>query len=256
MIKTVLITGSTSGIGKAIATLFASKGCHVIFNGLENNGAEIAQTIADEYKIKHLFFPVNLLDRLATKAMIAKSIETFGSIDILINNAGIQFVSPVEDFPEEKWDDIININLSSAFILTKAVWHSMKQKQFGRIINIASAHGFTASPFKSAYIASKHAMIGFTKAIALEGAPLGITCNAICPGYVHTPIVENQIENQMKAHGISRDEVIKNVMLGKQPIKEFINIDVIAELAWFIAQDSSRTITGASFPIDGGWTAE
>lgn len=255
MSKTALITGSTSGIGKAIATLFASKGYQIIFNGLEPNGAEIAKEIADKFQIKYLFFPVNLLDREATKEMVTKSIDAFGQIDILINNAGIQFVSPVEEFPDEKWDDIININLNSAFILTKSVWLSMKAQKFGRIINIASAHGLTASPFKSAYIASKHGLIGFTKAIALEGANLGITCNAICPGYVHTPIVENQIENQMKAHHISREEVIQNVMLGKQAIKEFIDINVIAELAWFLAQEEARTISGASFPIDGGWTA-
>jgi 3-hydroxybutyrate dehydrogenase len=256
MLRTVLITGSTSGIGKAIATAFAAIGHNIIFNGLEPNGAEIAQQIADEFKIQHLFFPVNVLDKNAIHEMVNRSIEKFGSIDILVNNAGIQFVSAIEDFPDEKWDAIIGINLSSAFHLTKAVWPKMKENKFGRIINISSAHGLTASPFKSAYVASKHGLIGFTKTIALEGAEIGITCNAICPGYVHTPIIDNQIADQMKVHNMTKDEVIQKVMLDKQAIKEFIPLELVAEAALFLANENSRTITGISFPIDGGWTAE
>lgn len=256
MVRTVLITGSTSGIGKAIATAFAGLGHNIIFNGLEPNGAEIAQQIADEFKIQHLFFPANVLDKNAIIEMVNSSIEKFGSIDILVNNAGIQFVSAIEDFPDEKWDAIIGINLSSAFHLTKAVWRKMKENKFGRIINISSAHGLTASPFKSAYVASKHGLIGFTKTIALEGAEFGITCNAICPGYVHTPIIDNQIADQMKVHNMTKDEVIQKVMLDKQAVKEFIPLELVAQTTLFLANDSATTITGISLPVDGGWTAE
>ena len=254
--KTALITGSTSGIGLGIATAFAKMGYNIVFNGLEADGPQIAQQVADEYSIQHLFFPANVLDPEAIRNMVAAGVEKWASIDILVNNAGIQFVSPVEDFPEAKWDTIIGINLTAAFHATKAVWPGMKEKGWGRIINMASAHGLVASEFKSAYVASKHGLIGFTKTIALEGAPFGITANAICPGYVHTPIVENQIGDQMKAHGYTRDEVIQKVMLQKQAIKSFIPVEAIVEAARYMASEEAAQMTGIALPIDGGWTAQ
>jgi 3-hydroxybutyrate dehydrogenase len=256
MPKTVLITGSTSGIGLAISKVFAKEGYNIIFNGLEPNGTEIAQQVATENNIKHLFFPANMLQPDALKEMVLKATETFGRIDILINNAGIQYVSPIEEFPDQKWNDIIAINLTSAFHLTKAVWVGMKENKWGRIINIASAHGLVASEFKSAYVASKHGLIGFTKTIALEGAPYGITANTICPGYVRTPIVENQIADQMKVHNMTADEVIQKVMLSKQAIKQFVDINSIAQTTLYLASDVASTITGIALPIDGGWTAQ
>lgn len=254
--KTVLITGSTSGIGLATAKAFAAKGYNIVFNGLETNGAEIAKTTADEFGIDYLFHPCNVLKPDEITDMVNAAIAKFNTIDILVNNAGIQFVSPVQDFPLEKWNAIIGINLTAPFLLTKAVWPYMQKQQFGRIINVASAHGLVASEFKSAYVASKHGVIGFTKTTALEGAPHGITVNAICPGYVHTPIVENQIGDQMKAHGMSREEVIQKVMLAKQAIKSFISIDAIANTILFLAADEAATITGIAMPVEGGWTAQ
>jgi 3-hydroxybutyrate dehydrogenase len=256
MTKTVLITGSTSGIGLAIAKTFAAKGHNIVFNGLEPNGAEIAAEVAKEFNIQSIFSPCNVLDPKQIDDMVAQAIAKFGTIDILVNNAGIQFVSPVQDFPLEKWNAIIGINLTAPFLFTKAVCPYMQQQKFGRIINIASAHGLVASEYKSAYVSSKHGIIGFTKTIALEGAPYNITCNAVCPGYVHTPIVENQIGDQMKAHNMTREEVIEKVMLSKQAIKSFIPIELIANTVAFLAADEATTITGTSIPVEGGWTAQ
>lgn len=254
--KTILITGSTSGIGLGIAKAFAQKGCNIIFNGLEKNGSDIAAAVAEEYKIHHLFFPANMLQPEELRNMVSQATDRFGGIDILINNAGIQFVSPIEEFPEEKWDQIIAINLTSAFHLTKAVWSGMKRNAFGRIINIASAHGLFASEYKSAYVAAKHGIIGFTKTAALEGAPFGITCNAICPGYVKTPLVENQILDQSRVHNLPVEEVISKVILTKQAIKQFIPVETIAELCLFLSSESASTITGIALPVDGGWSAQ
>ena len=254
--RTVLITGSTSGIGLAIARNFAAKKHNIIFNGREANGAEIAGATAKEFGIDHLFHPCNVLDPKQIEDMVQQAVSKFGTIDILVNNAGIQFVSPVQDFPLEKWNNIIGINLTAPFLFTKAVWPYMQKQQFGRIINIASAHGLVASEYKSAYVASKHGVIGFTKTTALEGAPHNITVNAVCPGYVHTPIVENQIGDQMKAHGLSREEVIEKVMLSKQAIKSFIPIELIANTVAFLAADEATTITGTAIPVEGGWTAQ
>ena len=256
MAKTVLITGSTSGIGLGIARAFAEQGYNVAFNGLEPNGAEIEQQVAGEFHIGHTFSPANLMQPTAIKGMVTDAIKAFGVIDVLVNNAGIQFVSPIDEFPEEKWDAIIAVNLSAAFHVTKAVWTNMKAHKFGRIINIASAHGLRASEFKSAYVAAKHGLIGFTKTIALEGAPLGITCNAICPGYVDTPLVEQQIPQQAKAHNMTEQEVREKVFLERHAVKEFIPVSLLAQTALFLASADAGTITGIAMPVDAGWTAQ
>ena len=256
MIKTILITGSTSGIGLGMAKAFAAQGHHIIFNGLEADGAAIAQSVADEFKISHFFSNANMQQPDAIRVFAQQAMGQFGKIDVLINNAGVQHVAPLEDFPEESWNAIIDINLSAAFHLTKAVWPKMKEAKWGRVINIASAHGLVASEFKSAYVAAKHGLVGFTKTIALEGAPFGITANAICPGYVHTPIIDKQIPDQMKAHNMTREEVIQKVLLEKQAIKSFIPIDTIAQTALFLASEAAATLTGVALPVDGGWTAQ
>jgi len=254
--KTVLITGSTSGIGLAIAKAFAAQGYNIVFNGLEADGATIAKSVADAAGEDYIFSPANMLDPAAIRALAAEALAKFGTVEVLINNAGIQFVSPLEDFPEAKWDAIIGINLSAAFHLTKAIWPSMKANKQGRVINIASAHGLVASEFKSAYVSAKHGLIGFTKTIALEGAPFGITANSICPGYVHTPIVDKQIPEQMKVHNMTQEEVVAKVFLDKQAIKKFNTVESIAQSALFLASEAAETITGIALPVDGGWTAQ
>lgn len=254
--RTVLITGSTSGIGLGIAKAFAAKGHNIIFNGLEGDGAEIAAQTAQQYGVNHIFSAANMLKPEELHALVREGVETFGTIDILINNAGIQYVSPIESFPEDKWNEIIAVNLTSAFHLVKAAWPYMKKQKFGRIINIASAHGLFASEFKSAYVASKHGLVGLTKTIALEGAPFNITCNAICPGYVRTPLVEKQIPDQVKSHNLSEKEVIEKIILAKHARKDFVPIDTIAEMVLLVSGDGAGTITGAAIPIDGGWSAQ
>ncbi|MCC7028753.1 MAG: 3-hydroxybutyrate dehydrogenase [Chitinophagaceae bacterium] len=256
MSKTVLITGSTSGIGKAIAEGFAKKGYNIIFNGLETDGPVIAQNLATAYEIEYMYSAANMLQPDELRSMVESAISQFGAVDILINNAGIQHVSPLETFPDEKWDAILGVNLSAAFHLTKAVWPSMKQQKYGRIINMSSAHGLVASENKSAYVASKHGLIGFTKATALEGAPFNITCNAVCPGYVHTPIVEGQIADQMRLHNMSADEVVQNIMLAKHAIKSFVPIELVVNTVLFLAEESASAITGIALPVEAGWTAQ
>ncbi|NDP43606.1 MAG: 3-hydroxybutyrate dehydrogenase [Aromatoleum sp.] len=255
--KTALVTGSTSGIGLGIAEALAKEGHNVVLNGfgeaaaiealrarLAGHGADIRYDAAD------------MADPAAIAAMMERSLAAFGAIDILVNNAGIQHVAAVDEFPPEKWDAIIAINLSSAFHTTRLALPAMKRKGWGRVVNIASAHGLVASPFKSAYVAAKHGVAGFTKSVALEVAQHGITVNAICPGYVLTPLVERQIPDQARTRGVSEEQVIQKVMLAGQPTKRFIGIDEVAALAIFLASDGAKSITGAMMSIDGGWTAQ
>ena len=252
----MLITGSTSGIGLAIATRFAKKGYDIMFHGLESNGAEIAKEVGEKYKVKVGFSKANLLKSEAVEALVAETIATFGDLHVLVNNAGIQFVSPIEDFPNEKYENIIAINMNAVFYASKAAWKQMKKQNFGRIINISSVHGLRASEFKSAYVTAKHGVIGMTKTLALEGAPFNITCNAICPGYVKTPLVEGQIKDQAKAHHMTEDEVVEKVMLAKQAVKQFVPVKAIADMSLLLAKDTSTTITGTTFALDGGWSAQ
>jgi len=255
--KTVIITGSTSGIGLGIAREFAkTKNYNIIFNGLETDGPQIAEAIGKEFGIGVLYSNANMLKPEELRKMVSDGLSKFGKLDVLINNAGIQHVSPIEDFPEDKWNAIIAINLTSAFHLCKAVWPGMKSNKFGRIINIASAHGLVASEFKSAYVTSKHGVVGLTKTLALEGAPFNITCNAICPGYVKTPLVEKQIADQAKAHNMSPADVVNKVMLLKQAVKEFVSVEALGQMALMLAAEGSNTITGTAIPIDGGWNAQ
>ena len=256
--KSAIITGSTSGIGAGLAAAFAKAGCHVMLNGF-GNAAEIEKLRAGlerENNVKVLYSPADMTRPDQIIDMIISAEELFGGADILVNNAGIQHVAPIDEFPSEKWDAIIAINLSSAFHTIRAALPGMKQRKWGRIINIASAHGLVASPFKSAYVAAKHGIIGMTKTVALEVAEQGITCNAICPGYVKTPLVEGQISDQAKARNMTEDEVVKNVILAAQPTKQFVTVDQISALALFLAGDDGASVNGASLSIDGGWTAQ
>lgn len=246
--KRALVTGSTSGIGLAIARALAAEGAEVVLNGLGDR-EEIAKL---EEELGATYNGANLLDPAAIEAMMGE----IGTVDILVNNAGMQHVSPVEDFPTEKWDAILALNLTATFHTTRLVVPGMKEKGWGRIINTASAHSKTASPFKSAYNASKHAVDGFTKTIALELAQTGVTANCISPGYVWTPLIEGQIPDTMEARGLSRDEVINDVLLAKQPTKKFVQPDEIGALAVFLCREEAGNVTGANWSIDGGWTAE
>ncbi len=256
MNRVALITGSTSGIGLGIAKHFAKEGYNIMFHGLEENGNEIAQSVGKEFDVKTLFSNANMLQAEAIENLVKQTITEFGGLHILINNAGIQFVSPIEEFPNTKYENIIAINMNAAFYASKAAWPQMKSQGFGRIINISSVHGLRASEYKTAYVAAKHGVIGMTKVMALEGANHNITCNAICPGYVKTPLVEGQIKDQAKAHQMSEEEVVEKVMLKKQAVKEFVPLKAIADMALLLAKDSSTTVTGTSFALDGGWSAQ
>jgi 3-hydroxybutyrate dehydrogenase len=256
--KVAIVTGSTSGIGLGIARAFAQAGADVVINGLGD--PKQIETVCEELETGSPFSRVayngaNLMDGNEAQKLVSDTASEFGRVDILVNNAGIQHVSPIESFPPEKYEAIIALNLSSAWYTTRAALAEMKERGFGRIINVASAHGLVASPFKSAYVAAKHGVVGLTKTVALEGAEQGVTCNAICPGYVWTPLVENQIDDTAKARGISREEVIRDVLLAAQPNKRFATVEEIGALAVFLSSPAGQSITGTALPVDGGWTA-
>jgi 3-hydroxybutyrate dehydrogenase len=252
-----LVTGSTSGIGLAIARALAKEGADVVINGFGDAAAIEAEraSIEKDFGVKAIYDGADMSKPTEIAAMVARAQEKLGSVDILVNNAGIQFVSPVESFPPEKWDAILAINLSSAFHAIRAAVPGMKAGKWGRIINTASAHSKVASPFKSAYVAAKHGLDGLTKTVALEVAASGITANCVSPGYVWTPLVEHQIPDTMKARGLTRDQVINDVLLVAQPTKQFVTSDQVAALVVFLCSDNAAQITGANLSIDGGWTA-
>jgi 3-hydroxybutyrate dehydrogenase len=256
--KTALITGSTSGIGLGIAHALAGAGMNLIINGLgEADEIEaLRASLSAQYHVEVVYDPANMMkpDEIAT--MISRATAHFGGIDVLVNNAGIQHVAPIEAFPPEKWDQIIAINLTSAFHTIRGSIAGMAAAKWGRIINIASAHGLVASPFKSAYVAAKHGIVGLTKTVALEHARDGVTCNAICPGYVLTPLVQAQLGDQAKARGISEQEVIDSVILAAQPTKQFVTVEQIGALAVFLASDGGAQMNGSIISMDGGWTAQ
>jgi 3-hydroxybutyrate dehydrogenase len=255
--KVALITGSTSGIGLGLARAFARQGANIMLHGL-GPPAEIEQlrlTLASENQVLVQAHDANLGTPGEATRLVSDTEQAFGRIDVLINNAGIQFVSPVEEFPPEHWARIHEIILGSSFQAIRAAVPGMKHRGWGRIINVASVHGLVASPFKSAYVAAKHGQIGLTKTVALELAETAITCNAICPGYVRTPLVEGQIESQAKIHHLSREQVIRDVILAAQPSRRFVEVEEIAALAVFLCGEPARSITGAAIAIDGGWSA-
>ncbi len=254
--KIALITGSTSGIGLGIARHFASLGANIALHGLGESDViqALCAEISDKYGVKVKHYPADMLVPNQIESMVQTVISDFGKVDILVNNAGIQHVAPIEDFPNDKWESIIRIDLISSFYTTKNVIPSMKKNSWGRIINIASAHALVASPCKSAYVAAKHGLLGMTKSVALEVAESGITANAICPGYVRTPLVLGQIADTAKARGMTEEDVMRNVILGSHATKQFVEIDQIAQFAAFLCSSAAASITGAALPIDGGWT--
>jgi len=255
--RAAIVTGSTSGIGLGIARALAGAGAAVMLNGF-GDADEIEKTrarLAQETQTDVRYDGADMSRPDAILAMVDAAQAAFGKVDILVNNAGIQFVAPLETFPAAKWDAILAINLSAAFHASSAVFAGMKQRGWGRIINIASAHGLIASPFKAAYVAAKHGVVGLTKVTALEGAESGVTCNAICPGYVWTPLVEKQIDDQAKSHGIGKDRVIREILLAQQPNKKFATVEELGALCLFLSTDAAASITGTALPVDGGWTA-
>ncbi|MCH9808076.1 MAG: 3-hydroxybutyrate dehydrogenase [Alphaproteobacteria bacterium] len=270
--RSAIVTGSTSGIGLGIAKAFAEAGMNVMLNGfgeldeieeIRQDLEETSPTIiaaCDEFRKlsgqQAVYSRADMRKPEQVRAMVERAHDEFGSLDVLVNNAGIQHVAPIEEFPAAKWDAILAINLSSAFHSIAAAMPIMKKQKFGRIINIASAHAMVASPYKSAYVAAKHGILGLTKTVALEGAEHGITANAICPGYVKTPLVEKQIPDTAAARGMSEEEVVKKVILDAQPTKEFVTTEQVGRLAVFLCRDGAASITGAALPVDGGWTAQ
>jgi 3-hydroxybutyrate dehydrogenase len=256
--RNAVITGSTSGIGLGIARAFAGAGLNIVLNGF-GDAAEIAglrRGIAAEYGVAATYSPADMAKPGEIARMLEDARAELGPIDVLVNNAGIQHVAPIESFPATKWDAILAIDLSSAFHTTRLVLAEMKARKWGRIVNIASAHGLVASPFKSAYVAAKHGLLGLTKTVALETAEHGITVNAICPGYVLTPLVQKQIPETAHARGISEENVIRDVLLKAQPTRRFVTTEQIGALALFLLSDAAASITGAALPIEGGWTAQ
>ena len=255
--KVSLVTGSTSGIGLGIARALAAAGSQIVLNGFgkPEEVADVQAKMTADFKVPVFFSPADMSKPAEIREMIEKTLQTSGRLDILVNNAGIQHVAPLQDFPPEKWEAILAIDLSSAFHTTRLALPSMLRNKWGRIINIASAHGLVASPYKSAYVAAKHGIVGLTKVTALETAEQGITCNAICPGYVYTPLVEAQIDGQAKAHNIPREQVIRDVLLAQQPNKRFATVEELGALSVFLASEAAASITGIALPVDGGWTA-
>jgi 3-hydroxybutyrate dehydrogenase len=256
--KHALVTGSTSGIGLGIAEGLAQEGVHLVLNGFgEAHEIEaLRQRLASDYGVKVIYDGADMSQGADIARMMIEVADKTGGLDIVVNNAGIQHVSPVEDFPEAKWDAIIAINLSSAFHTTKGAMPYMKKQRWGRIVNIASAHGLVASPFKSAYVAAKHGIMGFTKTVALECAQEGVTVNAICPGYVLTPLVERQIPDTAKARGLTEEQVKRDVLLAAQPTKKFVTVEQIAATTIFLCTDAADSITGSHIAVEGGWTAQ
>lgn len=256
MSKTALITGSTSGIGLGVAQALADQGYNIVLNGFgDADKIEEIRKDIESKGVKAIYHAADMTKPAEIEDLINTAAKTFGSVDVLVNNAGIQHVSPVDEFPDAKWDAIIAINLSSAFHTSKHAIPHMKAKGWGRIINIASAHGLVASPYKSAYVAAKHGIVGFTKSSALEVAEQGITVNAVCPGYVKTPLVENQIADTAKARNMTEEQVVNDVLLKAQWTKKFVTIEQVAETVIFLASEAAENITGSALSIDGGWTA-
>ncbi len=255
--KSALVTGSTSGIGLAIARALAAEGANVTINGFGDKAAIEKERagIEKEFGVKAMYSPADMSQPAEIAAMIRTAEQAFGALDILVNNAGIQYVAPIEEFPIEKWDQIIAINLCAAFHTIRGAVPGMKARKWGRIINTASAHSLVASPFKAAYVTAKHGLAGLTKTVALEVATFGITANCISPGYVWTPLVEKQIPDTMKARGLTEEQVKRDVLLAAQPTKEFVTVDEVASLAVYLCSDAAKAITGANLSIDGGWTA-
>jgi 3-hydroxybutyrate dehydrogenase len=255
--QTAIITGSTSGIGEALANGLAACGANIVLNGLGNSEAieKLRASMEARHGVKVRYHDANMLKRDEIADMVGFANGEFGRVDVLVNNAGIQHVAPVDEFPEDKWDAIIAINLTSAFHAIKAALPLMKAQKRGRIINMASAHGLVASPFKSAYVAAKHGILGLTKTVALEAAETGVTVNAICPGYVKTPLVEGQIADTARTRGITEEEVVRDVMLKAQPTRKFVEYEELVGLMLYLASDAGASCNGASFPIEGGWTA-
>ena len=256
--KTAIVTGSTSGIGLGIAEAFARAGANVVLNGFGDAAVieRLRARLANEHGVRVGYDGADMSRAEAIELMVKTAQAAYGAIDIVVNNAGIQHVAPVDEFPADKWDAILAINLSSAFHTIRAALPAMKARRWGRIVNVASVHGLVASPYKSAYVAAKHGVLGLTKVTALEGAEHGITCNAICPGYVWTPLVEKQIDDQAKAHRLPREEVIERFIFARQPLREFVGIDQVASLALYLCTDAASSITGAALSIDGGWIAQ
>ena len=256
--RSAIVTGSTSGIGLGMAEAFAGAGINVMLNGFGDPGeiTAIRNRLSGQHGIEVRFHGADMTKPDQIGALFSTAEEMFGAVDIVVNNAGIQHVAPIEEFPPEKWDAIIAINLSSAFHLIRHAIPGMKRRGWGRVINLCSAHGLVASPFKSAYVAAKHGIVGLTKSVALEVAEHGITANAICPGYVLTPLVEKQLPDQAKVRGITEEQVKRDILLAAQPTKQFVTTEQIGALAVFLCSDAAASITGAALPIDGGWTAQ
>ena len=256
--QTAIVTGSTSGIGLGIAEKLAARGANVVVNSFSDRTEDHATAagIAARHGVEAVYVKADMSKPDECRGLVERTVSRFGSLDILINNAGIQYVAPIEEFPVERWDAIIAINLSSAFHTIAAAVPHMRSAGYGRIVNIASAHGLRASPHKAAYVAAKHGVVGLTKTVALELAGKGVTCNAVCPGFVLTPLVETQIDDQARETGLDRETVIRDIILAKQPSKQFATVEEIAAAAAFLASRDAAQITGTTLSVDGGWTAQ